>query len=59
MRAREGVAGEALALIANPDVRSFRCVMALARLTEEEVILSGETLRRIGVAPGGQVLVAP
>jgi arginine N-succinyltransferase len=59
MRAREGATGEALALLANPDVRSFRCVMAPARLAEEEVILPGETLRRLGVAPGGKVLVAP
>lgn len=60
LRAREGqVRGAVGALIANPDLRAFRCVAAPAILAEDEITLSHETLTRLGLAPGAHVLAAP
>jgi arginine N-succinyltransferase len=59
LRAREGAEGDGVMLLANPDVASFRCVSALAQVTADEIILTRETMNRLGVAPGAQVLASP
>jgi arginine N-succinyltransferase len=59
LRAREGAGGETPMLLANPLVSSFRCVSALAHVDGEELFLSHETMKRLGIAPGGGVLASP
>lgn len=56
MKLREG-AGEALALLANPNVASFACVRAQVKLDGDGVAAPKFVFDRLGLAPGEEALV--
>ncbi len=59
LSARAGrVNGEAV-MIANPNIAVFKCVSAPAQISAGEVIVSADTLARLGVTAGQMLLVRP
>jgi arginine N-succinyltransferase len=59
LSARAGnVTGDSV-MIANPNIAAFGCLSAPAQISADEVIVSADTLARLGVAAGQMLLVRP